>query len=119
MQTLQSFAQKYTRKRINTRTSQKFIISIILNLSGGEPFLRKDLFEILDYTTKFDDIVITTNCTLINEKIAQKLAQYPNVRLSISIDGMEEIHDKFRGRKGTFQKIINTLPILKENGVKF
>mgnify|MGYP000000612070 FL=1 len=90
-----------------------------LNLSGGEPFLRKDLFEILDYTTKFDDIVITTNCTLINDKIAQKLAQYPNVRLSISIDGMEEIHDKFRGRKGTFQKIINTLPILKENGVKF
>ena len=32
---------------------------------------------------------------------------------------MEEIHDKFRGRKGTFQKIINTLPILKENGIKF
>lgn len=53
-----------------------------LNLSGGEPFLRKDLFDILDYTTKFDDIVITTNCTLINEKIAERLAQYPNVRLS-------------------------------------
>ena len=90
-----------------------------LNLSGGEPFLRKDLFDILDYATKFEDIVITTNCTLINKQIAEKLAQYPNVRLSISIDGMEEIHDKFRGRKGTFQKVVDTLPILKENGVKF
>ena len=90
-----------------------------LNLSGGEPFLRKDLFNILDYAIKFDDIVITTNCTLINDKIAYKLAQYPNVRLSISIDGMKEIHDKFRGRTGTFQKVIDTLPILKENEIKF
>lgn len=90
-----------------------------LNLSGGEPFIRKDLFDILDYAKKFDDIVITTNCTLIDKKVAEKLAQYPNVRLSISIDGMEKIHDEFRGIKGTFQKVVNTLPILKQNGIKF
>lgn len=90
-----------------------------LNLSGGEPFIRKDLFDILDYAKRFDDIVITTNCTLIDKKVAEKLAQYPNVRLSISIDGMEKIHDEFRGIKGTFQKVVNTLPILKQNGIKF
>lgn len=90
-----------------------------LNLSGGEPFLRRDIFEILDYATIFNDIVITTNCTLIDEKLAKKLSQYPNIRLSISIDGMEKTHDQFRGRKGTFKKVVETLPILKENGIRF
>lgn len=90
-----------------------------LNLSGGEPFLRKDIFEILEYANNFEDIVITTNCTLLNEEKCQKLAQYPNTRLSISIDGMEQIHDEFRGKQGTFKKIIDTLPILKRNNIQF
>lgn len=54
-----------------------------LNLSGGEPFLRKDIFDILEYARKFDDIVITTNCTLLNEAKCQKLATFPNTRLSL------------------------------------
>ena len=90
-----------------------------LNLSGGEPFLRKDIFDILEYANKFEDIVITTNCTLLDESKCQKLARYPNVRLSISIDGLEEIHDEFRGKQGTFKKIIDTLPILKQNNIQF
>ena len=40
----------------------------MLNLSGGEPFLRNDIFEILDYAQKFEDIVITTNGTLLNDE---------------------------------------------------
>lgn len=91
----------------------------MLNLSGGEPFLRKDFFEILDYAKRFDDIVVTTNCTLLDEEKCQKLAQYTNTRLSISIDGLESIHDEFRGKQGTFKKIIETLPLLKQNNVKF
>lgn len=91
----------------------------MLNLSGGEPFLRKDIFEILDYTKKFQDIVITTNCTLLNEEKCKKLATYPNVRLSISLDGMEETHDKFRRKKGTFKKVISTLPLLKKYNIKY
>lgn len=90
-----------------------------LNLSGGEPFLRKDFFDILDYTKKFDDIVITTNCTLLNEVKCQKLSNYSNVRLSISLDGMEQLHDEFRGKQGTFKKVIDTLPLLKKYNIKF
>lgn len=91
----------------------------MLNISGGEPFLRKDLFEILEYARKFEDIVITTNCTLIDEEKAKKLAEFPNTRLSISLDGMDEIHDSFRQKKGTFKKVIETLPILKKYNVPF
>ena len=90
-----------------------------LNLSGGEPFLRKDIFDILEYANKFEDIVITTNCTLLNETKCKKLAQYLNTRLSISIDGMEQTHDEFRGKQGTFKKIVDTLPILKQNKIQF
>lgn len=90
-----------------------------LNLSGGEPFLRKDIFDILDYAKKFDDIVITTNCTLLDKTRCQKLAQYPNIKLSISIDGLQSIHDEFRGKQGTFKKVVETLPILKQNNIKF
>lgn len=90
-----------------------------LNLSGGEPFIRKDFFNILEYANKFEDIVITTNCTLLDEAKCKKLARYPNTRLSISIDGMEKIHDEFRGKKGTFKKVIETLPLLNENNIKF
>lgn len=90
-----------------------------LNLSGGEPFLRKDIFQILDFCKNFEDIVITTNCTLLDEEKCKELSEYPNTRLSVSLDGMEEIHDKFRGKKGTFKKVVSTFPLLNKYGVKF
>lgn len=90
-----------------------------LNLSGGEPFIRKDFFDILEYAKRFEDIVVTTNCTLLDEAKCKKLAQFPNTRLSISLDGMETIHDEFRGKKGTFKKVVETLPLLKKYNIKF
>ena len=89
-----------------------------LNLSGGEPFIRKDIFEVLEYARKFEDIVITTNCTLLDEAKCQKLSDFSNIRLSISLDGMKQIHDEFRGKKGTFKKVVDTLPILNKNNIK-
>lgn len=91
----------------------------MLNLSGGEPFLRKDIFEILDYTQKFDDIVITTNGTLLDEEKCKKLSTYKNIKLSISLDGLEETHDSFRGKKGAFKKVIETLPLLNKYNIRY
>ena len=90
-----------------------------LNLSGGEPFLRKDLFEILEYARKFDDIVITTNGTLLNEEVCQKLSEFSNIKLSISLDGMEKTHDEFRRKKGTFKTVINNLVLLKKYNIPY
>ena len=91
----------------------------MLNLSGGEPFLRKDIFDILDYAGKFEDIVITTNGTLLDENKCKKLSTYNNIKLSISLDGLEETHDKFRRRKGAFKKVIDTLPLLNKYNIKY
>lgn len=68
--------------------------------------LRKDIFDILDYAGKFEDIVITTNGTLLDEDKCKKLSTYNNIKLSISLDGLEETHDKFRRRKGAFKKLL-------------
>lgn len=90
-----------------------------MNFSGGEPFLREDLFELLEYSNKFNSIVITTNGTFLNEENCKKLSKFENVKLSISLDGMEETHDKFRRKKGTFKKVIESLPNLKKYNINY
>lgn len=119
-------SEKNTNKEELTLKQAKELLSQLyycgtrkLNISGGEPFLRKDIFEILTFASNFEDIVITTNCTLLNEEKCKRLSKYPNIRLSISLDGMEEIHDKFRGKKGTFKKVIETFPLLNKYNIKF
>ena len=112
--------QQLTLKEAKELLSQLYYCGITkLNLSGGEPFIRKDIFVILEYAKKFEDIVITTNCTLLDEAKCQKLSDFSNIRLSISLDGMEQIHDEFRGKKGTFKKVVDTLPILNKNNIKY
>lgn len=118
-------SEKNDKKQLSLKQAKELLAQLWytgttkLNLSGGEPFMREDLFEILEYARKFEDIVITTNGTLIDEEVCEKLAQYPNIKLSISLDGMEETHDSFRRKKGTFRKVIDTLPLLKEYNIPY
>lgn len=118
-------AEKNSKDQLSLKQSKELLAQLWyngttkLNFSGGEPFLRKDFFEILEFAKKFEDIVITTNGTLLDRKVCEKLAQYPNIKLSISLDGMEETHDSFRRKKGTFKKVIDTLPLLKEYNIKY
>jgi radical SAM protein with 4Fe4S-binding SPASM domain len=90
------------------------------NFSGGEPFLRKDIFELIETaSTLFKEITITTNGTLLNKDIAKKLSNYRNIRLSISLDADKNDHDRFRGVSGAFDMTIRGLRILAENKVRF
>jgi len=84
-------------------------------LSGGEPLLREDIFEIIDYAKAagIPQISLITNGTLINEEIAQKLARSEISHVTISIDGLEKSHDYIRG-KGNFKKAINSIRLLKK-----
>ena len=92
-----------------------------ISLTGGEPFLKLDLlFTLLDYFEKsktFYWIGLLTNGTLINDVIANRLEKYSKLsELQISIDGStSENHDKIRG-KGSFDKAINSVKILKKHG---
>ncbi len=93
----------------------------ILILSGGEPLVRDDIFDIAEYANKKGlRVVLATNATLINEEIAKKIKEVGIGRVSISIDGAsEESHDTFRGYKGAFRSSLRGIEELKKAGVEF
>ncbi len=73
-----------------------------LNITGGEPFLRKDLFEILEEMRIADfAIFLLTNGTLIDKEKAEHLARLGISGVQVSIEGSEYIHDSIRG-SGSF-----------------
>ena len=67
-----------------------------LILSGGEPFLRKDIFDLIEYSKKFKKLVITTNGTLLNEEHLD-IIKRNKINLIFSIDGAtSDEHNHFR-----------------------
>jgi radical SAM protein with 4Fe4S-binding SPASM domain len=79
-------------------------IAPVVLFSGGEPLLRPDLFELLAEAKRIGlRTVISTNGTLIDSDIANKLADANVGYVGISIDGPEEFHNRFRQTSGCFK----------------
>ncbi|OPY65433.1 MAG: Antilisterial bacteriocin subtilosin biosynthesis protein AlbA [Syntrophorhabdaceae bacterium PtaU1.Bin034] len=90
-------------------------------LTGGEPLLRPDIFDIIGYaTSKGLRTVIAVNGTLIDRDAAQKLKSAGIVRVSMSIDGKDEAsHDSFRRVSGSFDAVMRAARIFTEVGLPF
>jgi len=86
--------------------------------SGGEPTIRKN--DLLKLAKKHQDCIFLafTNGTLVDEEFAIALAEVGNLTLAISVEGFEKETD-FRRGKGTYQKVIRAMKILKEHRVLF
>lgn len=96
----------------------RFNVPVIL-FSGGEPLVRQDLPELAAYAVKKGRrAVISTNGTLISPEIAQTFKAIGLSYIGISIDGMEEINDRFRGVKGAFQAALEGIKNCLEAGIK-
>ncbi|MFQ5887504.1 MAG: radical SAM/SPASM domain-containing protein [Candidatus Hydrothermarchaeales archaeon] len=82
-----------------------------IHLIGGEVFLRKDIFEILDYLSKKGYVVrVHTNGTLLDDEKIKKLSRYSNLLgIGFSIDGTRELHNKIRGSSTAFDKTIDSI----------
>ncbi len=93
-----------------------------LTCSGGETFIRQDIAEIAQLFYKHSNtrfFTFTTNGTFpeqIAEKVGAIAKACPNaiIRIPLSIDGTEEIHDAARGRKGTWDKVMRSYALLRE-----
>jgi radical SAM protein with 4Fe4S-binding SPASM domain len=73
--------------------------------SGGEPLMRHDLFKLIEHAAKRGlRPVISTNGTLIDRDRARDIKNAGIVYVGISLDGMEEVNDHFRGMEGAFRK---------------
>ncbi|MDA8299295.1 MAG: radical SAM protein [Deltaproteobacteria bacterium] len=86
-------------------------------ISGGEPFVRKDLFDILERNNDCY-FQIYTNGSLIDGKTAERLSNLGNVFPCISVEGFENETDERRGN-GHFKKVVTAMNNLKDNGVLF
>ena len=86
-----------------------------LLFSGGEPIMRNDLFDLAAYAkSKGLKYVLSTNGTLITEQIARQIKDLDFSYVGISLDGIGEINDIFRGKQGAFNKTMNAFRYLKE-----
>ncbi|MBF0507684.1 MAG: radical SAM protein [Deltaproteobacteria bacterium] len=91
----------------------------VVLFSGGEPLIRPDLIELCDYAVgKGMRAVISTNGTLITSDIAMRLKDVGLSYVGISLDGMEQINDKFRGVAGAFQAAMAGIKNCQAAGIK-
>ena len=91
----------------------------LLVLSGGEPLLRQDVYELVRYgASKGLKMGLGSNGSLIDNDAAKKLKEAGIETVSISLDShIPEQHDEFRGVKGSWEKAVNAIKALRENGV--
>jgi radical SAM protein with 4Fe4S-binding SPASM domain len=93
-------------------------ISALL-ISGGEPLLRPDIFDLAGYATSLGvPVTFSTNGTLIDEKKARRFADIGVTYVGISIDGDETRHDVLRGRAGAFRDAIRGIRHCRDAGIR-
>jgi heme b synthase len=93
----------------------------IVILTGGEPLLRKDIFELARFGAGLGlRMVMATNGTLLNDRTAREIKDAGIQRISISLDGADAAnHDRFRQVKGAFESSLKGIEILKKSGIEF
>ena len=91
----------------------------VLILSGGEPLLRSDIFEISRRAKAMGFYVgLSTNGTLIDETNIDAIVDVGYDYVGVSIDGMRETHDRFRRREGAFDASMKGIRLCAEHGIK-
>ncbi|WP_339532680.1 heme d1 biosynthesis radical SAM protein NirJ [Pseudomonas mucidolens] len=91
----------------------------VLILSGGEPLLRADLFELSAYARSQGFFVaLSSNGTLIDESNIQQIADACFDYVGISIDGLQPTHDAFRQSQGSFQRSMHAISLCRQAGIR-
>ena len=92
----------------------------IIILTGGEPLMRPDIWEVAAYAKSQGlRVVMGTNGTLITEEIARKLKEIPVSRLGISLDfPTAGLQDDFRGQKGAFEAAVTGISHARKTGIE-
>lgn len=89
-----------------------------ISFTGGDPLLREDFFDLIAYAGKRGiEIGILGNPNHLNYETAKRLKDLGVTRYQVSIDGLEETHDRLRGRKGLFKDTIRAIHVLEDVGI--
>ena len=91
----------------------------VLILSGGEPLLRDDIFQLADYARdRGFYVALSTNGTLIDEQNIERIAAADFDYVGISIDGLEAVHDEWRQLKGSFAASMHAIDLCRARGIR-
>ncbi|TSA51878.1 MAG: 12,18-didecarboxysiroheme deacetylase [Planctomycetaceae bacterium] len=91
----------------------------VILFSGGEPLIRKDLPELIRFAVdKGMRAVISTNGTLMTKNLAKIFGEIGLSYVGVSLDGMQEIHDRFRGVSGAFDAALKGISLCQDEGIK-
>lgn len=124
----ESDAKKYDE--LTTEEAKQFIDDLaefnvpVILFSGGEPLVRPDFFTLVEYANqKGIRTTISTNGTLITPEVAQRLKDLGVGYVGISLDGIGEVNDHFRGKKGAYEAALagirNCLAVGQRVGLRF
>ena len=93
--------------------------SPVLLFSGGEPLMRPDLLELIAHAKAGGmRAVVSTNGTLITRQHAERFAEAGLSYVGVSLDGLQEVHDQFRGVEGAFRQALEGIRNCRAAGVK-
>ena len=121
-----SVATENNKKELTSEQIIKIIRQLprntLITFTGGEPFLRKDMVDILTSACKSYKCHIITNGTLVDEKTAYSLVELRSrsliatglMMVGVSLEGPEEIHDEIVAKKGSFQKAISAIELIQK-----
>jgi len=116
---------KGAANELSTRDAKKVIDDLVrqkvlvLILSGGEPILRQDLYKLATYAKeKGISCALSTNGTMIDELHVRKILKSGIGYVGISIDGIGETHDQFRGKKGAYAASLKAIRLCRDAGIK-
>lgn len=105
-------------EEITVETIRKLPEMYFTNITGGEPFIREDLKDIVrELYKKSDRIVISTN-GFFTDRIVDLCKEFPQVGIRISIEGLEQTNNEIRGLDDGFNRGYTTLKTLVEMGMK-
>ena len=105
-------------EEISLDTIKKLPPMYFTNITGGEPFIRTDLKDIVrELYKKSDRIVISTN-GFFTDRILDLCKEFPQIGIRISIEGLEETNNRIRGLEDGFNRGYTTLKKLVEMGMK-
>ena len=105
-------------EEISIETIKKLPKMYFTNITGGEPFIRTDLKDIVrELYKKSDRIVISTN-GFFTDRIVDLAKEFPQIGIRISIEGLEETNNAIRGLQNGYQRGYQTLKTLREMGMK-
>ncbi|WP_297963510.1 putative heme d1 biosynthesis radical SAM protein NirJ1 [uncultured Anaerovibrio sp.] len=121
--------KKY-QNELTTEEAKSFIDDLadfrvpVLLFSGGEPLIRPDFFELAEYAQKKGvRPTLSTNGTLITREVAQRIKDIGVGYVGISLDGLKDVNDKFRGVDGAYEKamqgIQNCVAVGQRVGLRF